>query len=129
MPLRLVDMVEFWRAGTRPRRTTSFLPFNLPFAMRRSGVRFISPAPIYIRVFCYEKCSKPFLFCGDVTADVSRNHESLVTPLGQSSKPSRRSAGALAAPELRAGAVPAGLGSVARTLQVRETKPEVALAS
>ena len=36
------------------------------FVMRRSGVRFISPAPIDIRVCCYENRSKPFFFCGVV---------------------------------------------------------------
>ena len=40
--------------------------------MRRSGVRFISPAPILIRVCCYESNSKPFLFGDDVTMDVNR---------------------------------------------------------
>ena len=32
--------------------------------MRRSGVRFISPAPIQIRVRCYVNSSEPFFFGG-----------------------------------------------------------------
>ncbi len=40
------------------------------FVMRRSGVRFISPAPMNTRVCCYENSSKPFFFGYDVTADV-----------------------------------------------------------
>ena len=38
--------------------------------MRRSGVRFISPAPIQIRVCCYESNRKPFFIGSQVMLDV-----------------------------------------------------------
>ena len=38
--------------------------------MRRSGVRFISPAPMKSRVCHYENSSRPFVFGCEVAADV-----------------------------------------------------------
>ena len=42
----------------------------LSFVMRRSGVRFISPAPVDIRPRCYQLHSIGASFISDVTADV-----------------------------------------------------------
>ena len=48
--------------------------------MRRSGVRFISPAPIQITVHCYLFSSEPFFFGRYVRADVRRFCESSPVP-------------------------------------------------
>ena len=61
-----------WKLQQRQQLTFAVLPVffcfirRRKFVMRRSGVRFISPAPRQKRVRCYQICSEPFFHCGRV---------------------------------------------------------------